>query len=420
MQSRRTGQQNERTVLSLFTGAGGLDLGLEAAGFRIRICVEADPDARATLRHNRPGWVLSEPGDIHRVGPHEVVRQAGLRHGGVKLLVGGPPCQPFSKSAYWHSGDTARLSDPRARTLAAYLEVVEAARPEVLLLENVQGLAFSGKDDGLELLRHRLAAINRRLGTHYEPQVLQLDAADYGVPQHRRRVFVVAQVDGQRMKPPPPRHGRPGPSSLEPYRTAWDAIGHLDRVALREDLVPRGKWAPLLPSIPEGQNYLWHTPRGGGMPLFGWRTRFWSFLLKLAKDQPSWTIQAQPGPATGPFHWRSRLLSIEELCRLQTFPKGYVILGNRSSALRQIGNAVPSAVGELLGLEVRRQLLGEAPRRACGLAPVPRRACPPPLEPGCVSRDFFNLSSKHADHPGHGLGPGARLRFAAAAKKPTS
>src|SRR5207249_3243156 len=135
-----------------------------------------------------------------------------------------------------------------------------------------------------------------------------------------------------------------------PYRTAWDAIGDLDDEHWPLELKPTGKWTGLLKSIPEGKNYLWHTPRGGGDPLFGWRTRYWSFLLKLSKRQPSWTIQAEPGPATGPFHWRNRLLSVEELARLQTFPHGFQVVGNRRSAQRQIRNAVPGALGELPGL----------------------------------------------------------------------
>src|SRR3712207_2104614 len=107
-----------------------------------------------------------------------------------------------------------------------------------------------------------------------------------------------------------------------------------------------GKWADLMPSIPEGRNYLWHTSRSGGLPLFGWRTRYWNFLLKLAKDQPSWTIQAQPGPATGPFHWESRKLSAAELGRLQTFPDGLVYGCTRAGVQRLAGNAVPSALAE--------------------------------------------------------------------------
>ena len=92
---------------------------------------------------------------------------------------------------------------------------------------------------------------------------------------------------------------------------------------MERTLTVGGKWADLLPTIPEGQNYLWHTNRGGGSQLFGWRTRYWSFLLKLAKNLPSWTIQAHPGSSIGPFHWRNRKLSVPEMCRLQTFPTAW-------------------------------------------------------------------------------------------------
>ena len=174
-----------------------------------------------------------------------------------------------------------------------------------------------------------------------------------------------------------------------------------------------GRWAGLLPSIPEGQNYLWHTPRNaenGGEPLFGWRTRFWSFLLKLAKNQPSWTIQAAPGPATGPFHWKSRLLSVEEMCRIQTFPREYTIVGSQRSARRQVGNAVPSAIGELLGLELRRQFFGDHVRRSLHLLPESRPDCPPPEPIAQVASEYLILRAEHYDHPGTGLGPAARCR----------
>ncbi len=94
------------------------------------------------------------------------------------------------------------------------------------------------------------------------------------------------------------------------------------------------------------------------MPLFGWRRRYWNFLLKLAKRLPSRTIQAQPGPAVGPFHWENRRLSDRELCRLQTFPDDVQVHGNRMSVQRQIGNAVPSLLAEVLGREIKTQLLG--------------------------------------------------------------
>jgi DNA (cytosine-5)-methyltransferase 1 len=342
-----------RTVLSLFTGAGGLDLGLEAAGFKNVLCVEIDKDARQTLRTNRPHWKLSEPGDIHKLTPAEILKQANLKPGELDLLAGGPPCQPFSKAGYGSLNGARRLDDPRAKTLKAYLDVVEATLPRALLLENVKGIKTKGKDEGLRFLLDGLELINQRQGTNYQPNLIELDAADYGVPQHRERLFLIASRDGQPFQTPAPTHG---PGKAKPYVTALDAIGDLDADNWPEELNPRGKWAHLLPSIPEGQNYLWHTERGGGEPIFRWRAHFWSFLLKLAKDKPSWTIQASPGPAIGPFHWRGRLLSVEELCRLQTFPDGYKIFGSRRSAQRQLGNAVPVQLGKALGALIHESI----------------------------------------------------------------
>src|SRR5205823_7032500 len=134
----------------------------------------------------------------------------------------------------------------------------------------------------------------------------------------------------------------------------------------------RGSWGALLPSIPEGENYLYHTNRGRGLPLFGWRTRFWSFLLKLAKNRPSWTIQAQPGSAIGPFHWKNRRLSVREMCRIQTFPDDYEICGGRTDTQKQLGNAVPAAMSEVLGLRIMEQLHPKTRRRTPNLLPQPR------------------------------------------------
>lgn len=404
--------KRQLTSISLFTGAGGLDLGLERAGFSVRLCVEQDETARATLGSNQPDWRLSEPGDIHLLSPDEILRQAGLKRAGLTLLAGGPPCQPFSKSSYWVSGDTLRLRDPRAKTLRAYLRLVEHALPHIILLENVKGLAFDKKDEGLTLLKRGLDRINRKCGVQYVPHVVHVNAADYGVPQMRERVFVVADRDGKIFTKPSPTHGPVERSTddLQPYRTAWEAIGDLDDDRWPEELNVTGKWAKLLPSIPEGKNYLWHTPRGGGMPLFGWRTRYWSFLLKLAKNLPSWTIQAQPGPATGPFHWRSRRLSIRELCRLQAFPNDYNIVGSYREAHVQVGNAVPPVIGELLGLAIRRQFFGENVTEKPKLPRAYASVCPVLEQPVRVPREYFGLRGKHGDHPGPGLGPRALQR----------
>jgi DNA (cytosine-5)-methyltransferase 1 len=408
----RMNRPRSYSLVSLFTGAGGLDLGLEEAGFWPALCVENDADARRTLATNRRSWRLSDPADIHQLQPDEILEQASLKVRETALLVGGPPCQPFSKSSYWASGDAKRLSDPRAGTLRAFIKAAEVLLPQVLLLENVQGLAYRRKDEGLRLILDGLESINRKHGTSYKPQLIPVNAADYGVPQVRRRVFIVASIDGTAMVMPEPTHG--SSDGQLPWLTCWDAVGDLDRDTWPSDLNPTGRWAKLLPSIPEGQNYLWHTPRNAkGRPLFGWRTKYWSFLLKLAKNRPSWTIQAAPGPATGPFHWKNRLLSIEELCRLQTFPSGYKIYGTRRSAQRQVGNAVPSAIGELLGLEIRRQLLGDRVRKTLKLLPSRRSDCPRRERNRPVPREYLELRAQHADHPGTGYGPGAQRRVPA-------
>src|SRR5205823_4834349 len=229
------------------TGAGGLDLGLEAAGFRTQLCVEVDRDARETLKRNRPNWNLATPGDVHKHAPADLLALAELNEGELDLLAGGPPCQPFSKSGYWSTGDAKRLDDPRAATLRAYLGVVEAALPRAILLENVQGLTFNGKDEGFQLLDRGLQRINRRKKTNYQVTVLHLNAARYGVPQLRERVFVVASRSGGIFKEPAQTHG--DGEGLEPYRTSWDAIGDLDVLDWPAALAPTGKWAGLLPSI---------------------------------------------------------------------------------------------------------------------------------------------------------------------------
>lgn len=405
-------------ALSLYSGAGGLDIGLDRAGFEISGCLEIDRDSRQTLRTNRAAWQQLDDGDVHAHRPHELIDAFGLAPREIALLAGGPPCQPFSKSGQWRLGTPRRMSDPRASTLKAYLDVAEAALPEAMLIENVRGMTatrkhVTHKHEGFDVVTSRLTKINEIHGTEYRPKSFVINAADYGVPQHRHRAFVFAARDGSSLAIPPPTHadldqdgGEDG--DLHRFSTVWDALGDLDDPEFDSSLLPKGKWADLLPSIPEGANYLHHTERGEGEPLFGWRRRYWSFLLKLAKNRPSWTIQAQPGSATGPFHWRSRRLTTAELARLQCFPDDWEFEGPPTSIRRQVGNAVPPPIGELLGREILRQLHGET-RNGKGLALLPthRDDCPEPEKTAPVPQMFLDLSGKEQDHPGPGLGPGA-------------
>jgi DNA (cytosine-5)-methyltransferase 1 len=400
-------------VLSLFTGAGGLDLGLEVAGFEIAGCVEIDADARKTLTLNRPEWPQVAIGDVHAHDPADLLDLFHLKPREVAVLSAGPPCQPFSKSGYWANGDSKRMDDPRAETVRAVLALARVALPEVLLIENVAGLSYSGKDEAIAFVKQRLAEINRDSGTSYNLQIMDIHAERYGVPQKRHRVFLIATRNGAKLCVPTPTHQ--SESLADHPLTAWDAIGDLDSSDADPALRLRGTWASLVPSVPEGWNYLWHTDRGGGLPLFGWRTKYWTFLLKQAKSLPAWTIQAQAGPSTGPFHWKNRLLSVEELCRLQTMPSGYRICGADSSARKQVGNAVPPAIGELLGLMLRKQIFDEDAIRPLSLVPTRRDGCPEPERPLPVPRKYFELKGNHPAHPGTGLGPRA-LTWAVARK----
>lgn len=426
-------------VISLFTGAGGLDLGLEAAGFELAVAVEMNARAVQTLRENRD-WAVIE-GDIQSISTADILATAGLREGEADLLAGGPPCQPFSKSGYWHRQDSLRLRDPRAVTLSEYLRVLKETKPKAFLLENVPGLAFSQKDEGLDLIRRTIDEINAEVGTDYTFAAAQLNAVEYGVPQTRERVLLIGHRDGVTFEFPKPTHRKPprtdmanggrqrelaledadADDGLYPATSAWDALCDIHRPGRGRydpdsdpELRPRGRWAGLLPSVPEGHNYLFFTPRGGGgHSFFGWRRHYWSFLLKLAKDRPSWTLTAQPGPAIGPFHWRSRRLSAAELCALQTVPRGYRVTGGAMDAHRQLGNAVPSALAEVLGLQIRRLLFGDTsadPTRPT-LIPRKRRTVPPPEPPAPVTdARYLVLDGHHSPHPGTGRGRGAVAR----------
>jgi DNA (cytosine-5)-methyltransferase 1 len=184
---------------SLFTGAGGLDYGFEAAGFRTAVALEIDSRCCETLRHNRD-WPVIEA-DLNTVSTARLLETARLGVGDADVLIGGPPCQPFSKSGFWVTGEAKRLNDPRASTLEGYLRVLAEARPKAFLLENVEGLGFRGKDEGLRLIHQRLDAINAQHRTTYSATIETLNAADYVVPQMRRRMFVIGSRDVEHWLP---------------------------------------------------------------------------------------------------------------------------------------------------------------------------------------------------------------------------
>jgi DNA (cytosine-5)-methyltransferase 1 len=370
--------RSEKTAISIFTGAGGLDLGCEDAGFSTRAVVELDPTAQETLRANRERFFpeLSESAlfsDIVSIDYERLLDAADLRASEVDLLHGGPPCTPFSKSGYWLAYKRAG-EDPKASLLDNYVEALRAVQPKAFLMENVFGLAYQNHNRSI---LERFVAGVRSAGYSFDLKVIL--AADHGVPQLRQRLFCVGvrgdlldrSADLWELDWPLETHGGPHErridwdESLEPHRTSSEALSGLseDTNPPEPEEIVEGTYADALREVPPGGNYLFLTARRGHpRPRFKWRSRYWSFLLKLDPNRPSPTIQGQPGPWVGPFHWESRRLRVAELRRLMTFPDDYVVCGKRRDQQLQLGNAVPP----LLGACVARQIAQELDRLEAG------------------------------------------------------
>jgi DNA (cytosine-5)-methyltransferase 1 len=385
------------TVLSTFTGAGGLDLGLEKAGFQTIACVELNEQARATIVENRPEWGLLEECDILDVAARLTPEDLGLKQRDLCVLSGGPPCQPFSAAAQWAERGRAGLQDDRALTLLAFFDLAERFLPQVILIENVPGFVL-GAGSAVPIIEDLLAQINTRHRTTYRLEHRILQASEYGVPQRRRRAILVARRDGQSF-------AWPIATTKDAPVRAYDAIGGLRPRGARR---ASGHWADLLPSIPAGQNYQYHTTKGEGLRLFGHRSWFWSFLLKLSPAEPAWTIPASPGPATGPFHWENRPLTPLELARLQSFPSDWHFAGSDRQQQKQIGNATPPLLAEVIGRALATDVFQATVPRSVALA-IPRRPrVPKPPAPEPVPAKYLSRVGAQPDHPGPGEGPGAR------------
>lgn len=356
-------------ALSLFSGAGGLDIGVERAGFRTVAVVESAPTACATLLANRrylpalnADRVLN---DVTGLSPEALLERAGLKKGEAALMVGGPPCTPFSKSGNWLEYKRAG-KDPKASLLDEYVRLLHGTRPKAFVMENVYGLAYRNQNRDVFTRFQRGV---QDAGYAFDHRVLL--AADYGVPQLRQRLLCVGfRRDILDVPEAFWRFAWPQPTHSGPHETrkGWD--GSLQRhVSVGASLAGievnppepeefvKGTYADELRAVPPGDNYLFLTDkRGHPDPQFEWRSRYWSFLLKLHPDRPSPTIQGQPGPWVGPFHWDSRRLRVAELKRLMTFPDDFRVLGNRREQQLQLGNAVPPMLGQVLALAVAREL----------------------------------------------------------------
>ena len=264
------------------------------------------------------------------------------------ILVGGPPCQPFSKAGYWVTHKNRLGSEDPRNMIGQYLRIVDELKPDGFLLENVESLLHPKNVQAVSKLKESID----KLG--YNFIVYRANSLDFGVPQKRKRVFFIASkkpIQGEPIKTHGTEKERMLNSSLLPYERVIDWIGKFDteKYFEPEELTVGKTYDQELKQIPPGKNYFALTERDGHPnPKFEANKRFWSFLLKLHPNLPSWTIAAQPGPWVGPFHWNNRRLRVPEISALQTFPEDYHFVGSRRSVQKQIGNAVPSLLGQAI------------------------------------------------------------------------
>jgi DNA (cytosine-5)-methyltransferase 1 len=349
-------------TLSLFSGAGGLDIGFHRAGFDIVACVEIENKYAASLRSNVGKDRFF--GDSTQVFCQDVwdfdVEQ--FRDRDIECVIGGPPCQTFS-AAGRRSGGVVGTSDKRGQLFERFVEVLATLKPEVFVFENVYGLpGANGGGPWLEI-----TSAFSKLGYTLRSEVV--DAADYGVPQHRERLILVGSKRGD-FQFPNPTHG---PDSLDgrPLFSVFEAIQDLQDLNESEHAGPGGMYGHLLPLVPPGMNYSFFTAEmGHPEPVFAWRSKFHDLLYKVDPNFPCRTLKAQPGKFTGPFHWKNRHFTLPELKRLQTFPDEYHLEGSNAHVLEQIGNSVPPRLAEVVAVSVREQLFEQTDSLTYGVRPL--------------------------------------------------
>ncbi len=334
-------------VVELFAGAGGFALGAEAAGLTHAALVEWDADACATLRLNRPDWPVRGPGPAGNV--RHMYDLFDALKGEADVVVGGPPCQPFSTA-----GEQEGEEDPRDMWRHA-VRAVRAIRPRAFLFENVKGL-LAGKFAAYR--RDVILGPLRRLGYDVRMSKPPLNAADYGVPQARERVITVGFKKGLGVQ------------------WEWPKPTHSKDVLLAAQYVDGSYWKEHgLPARGEPVELVEHVGRMRPPPLPRWRTvrdvvapgASTGFELRHEKgivevhepDVPAWTVTATK--------WNNKLLrtdggcglrylTIPELAALQAFPEGWPFAGPEEEQMRQIGNAVPPPMAEALMRAVARAL----------------------------------------------------------------
>ena len=337
-------------AISLFSGAGGLDVASFMAGVPVVCSTDMDSDCIRTLKMNEL-YANSEiiEGDLHQI-ESSVFADILRRNSCDKFIViGGAPCQPFSKAGYWVGNQSRRgINDPRATLVDEYLRVVCDLQPHGFVFENVESLLYPST----KVIADRFLEIVHDHG--YKTKIIRANALDYGVSQKRKRLFILGTKGEFKTNEPRKTHCDPSlceETGLKPYVNVGEVIAGFDGPEYfePEEVTVGGTYHSDLCEVPPGQNYKALTAWAGyENPKFIACKRFWSFLLKLSPNMPSWTITAQPGPWVGPFHRDNRRLRVPEIAAIQSFPKDYKFYGNRRSVQKQIGNAVPSLMGKAM------------------------------------------------------------------------
>lgn len=354
-------------TISLFSGAMGLDLGIEKVGFKIRVCVEKDKWAAQTIRANTSIPVIER--DINDVHTDEILAAAGIGRQDVTLVIGGPPCQAFSTA-----GKQKGFADFRGNVMLQYLRVVRDIMPEFFIMENLRGLQsaklnsvpaeyaeYEPIKDVKGSAFHFMVAEFRKLG--YSISHALLNAANYGVPEKRERIVVIGHR-GERVPIPSPTHSENGEFGTKKWNTLRCCIGDMEHRTDLHYTELRKRSLPYMKILKEGQN--WHNlPEDMAMQAMG-KAYFLSvgktgFLRRLKFDEPSPTLVTSPTmPATLLCHpTQLRLLSIEEYARIQQFPDSWTFNGRLETIYKQIGNAVPVGLGQAVGQQIMRFINGQ-------------------------------------------------------------
>ena len=350
---------DNRDVISLFSGAMGLDIGLEKAGLNVLIGQDFDESCVKTMQVNGHN-VLG--GDIREIDPRKLLELTGRSVGEPFLICGGPPCQPFSTA-----GKRLGINDPRGSLFMDFIRMIDYIRPRFFVMENVKGI-MSAPLKHVPLAERDENDPDQRLGTvldvilsefdklGYKTVYGVLDAVNYGVPQFRERFVLIGSRDNEGIFLPIPTHFQMHQDKTYQWKTVRDAIADLE--------FDKGECATLseerlkfLKMVPEGGNWrdlpkdIIPIAMGGAYKSGGGKV---GFYRRLSYDQPAPTVVTSPvQKATMMCHpTQDRPLSIKEYARIQQFPDDWIFTGTTAAKYRQIGNAVPVGLAEAIGKAV--------------------------------------------------------------------